>query len=163
MLINTDSHPNILEAFHCIEDDSGNKMKIPVREIPSRWDSFLPRIESALATLSRTERDEQAEPLPSHVKPNPYLDSQFYSFCNGEFYEQTRIANRSDDNSLAMLFLNDFYEDWSYTSDSGPDSVENTLKRQQIEWLEMIERESTNGLNVEQQNRLYQLRNSLTA
>jgi hypothetical protein len=62
-----------------------------------------------------------------------------------------------------MLFLNDMFEDWSYTTDRGPDSVANTLMRQQIEWLEMIERESTGGLSVEQSNRLDSLRKSLTA
>jgi hypothetical protein len=163
MIISTDSHPNTMAAIHCVEEDNGNRMAMPLANIPARWDEFLPRIEEVLGTLSKTERDEQAEPLPLHVKPNAYLHSQFYSFCNGEFYEQTRIANRSEDHALAMLFLNDMFEDWSYTTDRGPDSVANTFMRQQIEWLEMIERESTGGLSVEQSNRLDSLRKSLTA
>jgi hypothetical protein len=161
LIVTSEEWPNIVEAFNTIADDTGN-IPMPVYEIPARWKSQLPDLEKTLGALSRTERAPESPPLPPHVRPNEFLDSEFYTFCNGEYTEQNAISNRSLAHARAAVFLNDFFEDWTYTADSGTEVPENKTVQRRIEWLEEIERESGIGLSIEQRLELERLRLELT-
>jgi hypothetical protein len=149
--------------MHCIEQETGNTLSFPVKEVPSRWIAFLPDIEKVLSGLSRKERAPESAPLPPHVKPSEFLDSEFFEFCNGEYDSVVAMSMRSPQHTAAQLFLNDFFEDWTYTSDNGSDSIRNKALTKRVEYLEMIERESSLGLTSEQEAELHKLRGLLTA
>lgn len=138
MLITQESHPNLIEAIHCIEDDTGNKLKLPVKEVPDRWGPLLGNLELTIAQLSRKKRAPESEDLPPHVKPDTYLDSEFYTFCNGGFTEQLAIANRDFHHVQAYVFLADFFEDWTYTGDDAQNSPINIARRSRIEYIENL-------------------------
>lgn len=163
MLITTESHPNILEALHCIEQETGQQLAVPIKDVPDRWIPFLPDIEKVLSELSRKERAPEAAPLPPHVKPSELLDSEFYSFCNGDYDEQNAMSMRSPQHTAAHVFLADFFEDWTYTQDEGPESVNNVCLRKRIEYLEMLRDESAGGLTSEQEDELQKVRLAVTA
>lgn len=114
MQVTKENFPNIVEAFHALDQDSSGPraLCLPLFVIPAIYDEHLPKIEQALASLSRTERSPEAEPLPDHVKPDAYADSEFFAFCCGEYEETQAIANRSLDFQLANNLLNDYFEDY---------------------------------------------------
>lgn len=163
MIINAESHKNIIDAMNCVDEDSAGPRAIPqpVREIPDRWRDYLDRVNASIGALSRTERAPEAEPLPAHVRPNAYLDSEFYGFCNGEYYEMRGIENRNPDLGLASLFLNDYFEDWQLTGDDPKMSPQNVANQRRLEWLESVRTESGLGLQDEQLEEYERLRLSL--
>jgi hypothetical protein len=162
MLVTSESHPHIIKAFNCIEEvSSGRSFATPVREVPDRWKPFLDEINEAIGTLSQTERCPDSEPLPAHVKPDAYLDSEFYTFCNGEYHDQQRIENRSMALTRAAVLLNDFFEDFTYTGDSPKEMPENIIRRRRIEWLTSVENESATEPTPEQRDELERLRMEL--
>lgn len=140
MIINTEHQPHIMDAVHLIQMDTGDHMAIPVLDVPERWRLFLPQIDEAITTLSRKDRAPEEEPLPPHVKPSELLDSELFSFCNGDDLVMTRIANRSAELLLAHVFLADYFEGWTYTDETDANSPENVVRRKRIEYLEMLER-----------------------
>jgi hypothetical protein len=162
-IISTESHPHILEAIHLVQDDTeAHPLAIPVQEVPDRWSPHLTEIDEVLGKLSRTVRAAEEEPLPPHVKPSELLDSELYSFCNGDGLVQERIANRDMSLLKAHVFLADYFEGWTYTTLEGGDTPENRIRQKRIEWLDMVERESTIGLTQEQRAEREQLNLSLT-
>lgn len=136
MLIDTDTFPTTMKAVHLIQADSGDRLAIPLLTVPDRWNEFLPDIEQALGTLSQTKRAPEEEPLPPHIKPDQYLDSEFYSFCNGEHLAQTKIANRSMELVLALAFLDDFFEGWTLTTEEHSNNPLNYARQRRIEFLD---------------------------
>lgn len=161
ILVNSESYPNIVEAMNCMADDTGG-MTFPVHEVPKRWEPYLGQLEETFGGLSRKERAPESEPLPPHVKPSELLDSEFYAFCNGEFTEQSAIANRDINHARASVFLNDFFEDWTYTADDGADVPANKTVQYRLEWLNTVEKESSLGLSPEQREEQRQLQFALT-
>jgi hypothetical protein len=163
MIINAETHPHIIKAMNCVEEETRGMMAIPqpVREIPNRWGAHLEKINAVIGTLSTTERAPESEPLPAHVRPDAYLDSELYSFCNGEYHEMKAIENRNPDLGLASLFLNDFFEDWTLTGDDEKTSPQNVANQRRLEWLESIRTESGMGLQDEQLEEYERLRLSL--
>jgi hypothetical protein len=150
MIINSDSHPNLVRAIHCVQEETGTRILVPVQKIPDRWKVFIDRIDCVIGTLRDNERAPESEPMPAHVKPDAYLDSEFFSFCNGEYHEQSAIANRSFDHALAAVFLNDLFEDWTYTDETAARSPENVARIYRLEWLNTVAAESAGGLTDEQ-------------
>jgi hypothetical protein len=142
MIINTEMYPHVMEAVHFVQSDSGNDLAIPVLDVPDRWKPFLPDIEEAVSALSRRERAPEEEPLPPHVKPSELLDSEFSSFCIGEGMVMEKIANRSMELLLALVFLTDYFEGWTYT-DELTSSPKNKMHQKRIEYLDSLEREGT--------------------
>lgn len=160
-VVSLDDYPSIIEALNTIESDNSFSASPPVRSIPKRWEPYLASIEETLSKLSRTERAPEAEPLPPHVKPSEFLDSEFYAFCSGEQLEQQAIANRNIEHARATVFLADFFEDWGYTGGNELSPANKTIATR-IEWLEYVDRESSVGLSPEQQEELDKLRFELT-
>lgn len=156
MLIDVDQYPNIMAALHCIQEDSGDRLRIPVLKVPDRWDYALPEIEKLIGTLSKKARAPESPPHPPHVKPNEFLDSEFYTFCNGEYDEQHAIANRSGENTLAHVFLTDFFEGWFYTDDV-TDTPKKVCVDKRVEFLREVDTESSNGLTEKQTEELKEL------
>lgn len=157
MIINSDDYPHTMKAVHLIQADSGDHLAIPILNVPERWKDLMPEIEKSIGTLSLTERASEDEPLAPHVKPDSYLDSEFYTFCNGDHLVQTKIANRSMDLVLALAFLDDFFEGWTLTSENHSDNPMNYARQRRIEFLE----NSGNLTNV-QNDELEALRLQLT-
>jgi hypothetical protein len=159
VIINTDTYPNIMEAIHLIQMDSGDHLAIPVLNVPERWKYALPEIEDILETLSHKERAPEEEPLPPHVKPSELLDSEFYSFCNGDGLVQVRIANRNMALLRAHVFLSDYFEGWTYTGgdESEPESL---IHQKRLEWLNNVE--EVLGLTPEQEQERLSVRLKIT-
>lgn len=159
MIINTDTYPHIMEAIHLIQMDTGDHLAIPVLDVPQRWKFALPEIEDAIETLSHKERAPEEEELPPHVKPSELLDSEFYSFCNGDGLVQVRIANRNMGLLTAHVFLSDYFEGWTYTGDddSKPESV---INQKRLEWLNNVE--EVMGLSAEQEQERLSVRLKIT-
>lgn len=162
MIITTENYPNVMEAVHLIQQETGDHLAIPILNVPDRWRDLLPKIDVAIGKLSRKERAPEEEPLAPHIKPSELLDSEMYSFCNGLDEVQQAIANRDMELMSSYVFLTDFFEDWSYTEDSGGRSPANMIVQKRIEYLEMIQRESGLGLTTEQMQELDGLRMALT-
>jgi hypothetical protein len=163
MIITSETHPYALAALNCIDDDSRvtGSLGLPAREIPDRWGGYMENVNNTIGKMSREKRSPEAEPLPTHVKPNEFLDSEFYAFCNGEFLERTAIGNRDLHHTEAMLFLDDYFEDWSLTATNPKQEPGNVARQRRVEWLEDLQRESTMGLTAEQLAELDQLKMSL--
>lgn len=161
-IITTESHPNIMEAIHMIQQDTGDHLCIPILEVPERWESLLPEIEETIGTLSRERRAPEEEPLPPHVKPSPLLDSEFYSFCNGTYEVQEAMSNRSMSHMRATIFLMDYFEAWTYTDEGHERNPANMARMKRIEHLDMIERESGIGMTIEQMKERDALTSQLT-
>jgi hypothetical protein len=130
-----------MDAVHLIQMDSGDHLALPILQVPDRWKPYLEKIDEAITTLSRKERAPEEEPLPPHVKPSELLDSELFSFCNGDDLVMTKIANRSTELLLTHVFLADYFEGWTYTDETEANSPENVVRRKRIEYLEMLERE----------------------
>jgi hypothetical protein len=160
VLISVEKYPRIIEAMNCVVDETTNvgSGNIPVREVPDRWGGYLENIEETFAKLSKTERAQESPDLPAHVKPDEFMDSEFYAFCNGEFHEQSAIANRSLEFTQAYVFLSDFFEDWTLTGDGVKDEPGNVVLQNRVAWLDTVAQESAVGLTPEQETELYELR-----
>ena len=162
MIITAETFPNILAAMNCIDEETGRRIKDPVKEIPDRWKDYLPDIEKAIATLSRNTPAPEGEPRAPHIKPDAYLDSEFYTFCNGEFHDMRKVINRNMELVKASILLNDYFEAWTYTEDSGSRNPHNIINENRIEWLESVRAENSGSLSAEQEAELNQLRLTLT-
>lgn len=114
MIISSKNYPVILKAMHCIEQDSRGPMamNLPLMIIPDWYKPLLPVYEKALSELSEKKRAPEAPELPAHVKPNTYLDSEWYDFLNGESQILWAIKSRTPELAQTNDFLNDFFEDW---------------------------------------------------
>jgi hypothetical protein len=152
MIVTSEKYPNILEAIHCMQDEmrATGSLRIPVQEVPDRWARYLDEIDETIGKLSRKERAPEAEPLPAHVKPSELLDSEFYSFCNGDGDPMRAMGNRDLQHARAGLFLDDFFEDWQLTGDEPKSSPENVALQRRLEWLEAVKNESAMGLQGSQ-------------
>jgi hypothetical protein len=96
VIATSEQYPHLFQAMSCIEDETTTigSLRVPVREIPDRWGPFLSEANETIGKLSQTERSPDSEPLPAHVKPNDFLDSEFYTFCNGEYHEMSALESR---------------------------------------------------------------------
>ena len=159
MIINTESHPNIMEAIHLFQMDTGDHLAIPVQDVPDRWKELLPDIENAIETLSRKIRAHEEDDLPAHVKPSELLDSEFYSFCNGDMVTQEKIANRNIELLKAHVFLSDFFEAWTYTGGEEPEP-ESKIYQKRVEWLDHVE--ANGSLTMEQEQERMNARLKIT-
>lgn len=110
--------PAIIRALNLIREDSGGPSWPPESEplIASAWEPHLALIDAALASLSDSApapEDADAAERLAGGEVFSYLDSEFYTFCNGESTVVEAITNRSEALRLASAFLNDFFEGWS--------------------------------------------------
>ena len=121
MIISSENYPTILKALHCIEEDSRGPMamRLPMIPVPAWYTNLLPAFENALSKLSQSERAPESPPLQAHVRPDAYLDSEWYEFLNGEQDSVLAIRSRSPELALASDFLNDFFEGWSHSYERG--------------------------------------------
>jgi hypothetical protein len=160
VIATSEQYPHIFEALHAMEEETQSlgSLKIPVRDVPGRWEPYLAQVNETLGKLSKTERAPEAEPMPAHVKPNAYLDSEFYSFCNGEYHEMSAMENRDLTHAEASLFLNDAFEGWQLTSDGISGNPLNVARQRRIEWLQTLQQEGPTGLTTEQTQELEKLR-----
>jgi hypothetical protein len=160
VLISTEKFPCIIAAMNCVVDETTNigSGNAPVREVPERWGGYLENIEETIAKLSKTERAKESPDLPAHVKPDTFMDSEFYAFCNGEFHEQSAIANRGLEFTQAYVFLSDFFDDWQLTGDGVQNEPGNVVLQNRVAWLDTVAQESALGLSPEQEAELHELR-----
>lgn len=109
--ITPESYPATIFAMNLIRMDSGGP-SWPAEsspEVPLCWHPWLPVIEQGLGSLDGGDRS------------NVDLDGELYIFCAGEESEMMAIRDRSLALGMANLFLNDFFEGWSYLAiDAGP-------------------------------------------
>lgn len=147
MIVSADKFPNILKAFHAIEDDNNpHPICFPLYDVPTAYDTHLAGIEREMAKLSRTERAPESPPLPAHVKPDAWMDSEFYTFVNGEQQEVLDISNRNMDLTIASQLLNDFFEGFEFIEE---DPYQRALKAR-IEYFDsMDDKASADALRSE--------------
>lgn len=157
MLITTDSHPNIIKAFNTIDQDNNGPraLSLPVCDVPVVWEKYLGRIEAAIGSLSRTERDDSLSELPPHVKPDMKFDSDFAVFCMGEDSDVRKLANRSLDLQLANELLNEYFEDFYLTKAEKP---VDPYQRAIVSRIEYLEKEPTPEKSQEAAQLRYQLK-----
>ena len=116
--LSRDSYPAIIRAMNLIREDNGGPSWPPEQtpRVAERWQPLLPDIEQALAALSDSgpaPEDEEAITRIKGGEPFCYLDSELYTFCNGEQSVVDAIKARSDSLRMANDFLNDFFEGWT--------------------------------------------------
>ena len=97
-------YPATIFAMNIIRMDSGGPSwpAEDAPQIPLCWHPFLPTIEAALNDLDGGDRSKVD------------LDSEMFTFCSGEEDAMQELRGRSQALGMASLFLNDFFEDWSY-------------------------------------------------
>lgn len=140
MLLTQQDYPKIVKAFHTIDEDSNGPraIKLPAYDVPESFSPYLRRVEDTLAKLSLvTPPPEETEPLPPHVKPDAYLDSEWFAFCCGEYYVVLAMAGRDLDHELAAVLLEEFFDD--YTESKKTDPMQLALRRH-VEFLEARDR-----------------------
>jgi hypothetical protein len=119
------TYPAIVRALNLIREDSGGPSWPPEASplVAARWSPYLARIEAAIADLSdNAPAPEDAEACARVIAEGfSYLDSELYTFCNGEHSAMMAIAAVSPDRRIASRFLNDFFEGWSGEEDEGFD------------------------------------------
>lgn len=118
--------PATVFAMNLIRMDSGGPSwpAEDAPQVPLCWHAFLPVIEAALNELDSGDR--------STID----LDNEMFTFCAGEAEASQAIRERSQALGLANLFLNDFFEGWTYlatqalrTEARTPDDVVEALER----------------------------------
>lgn len=147
MLVPKDKFPNIVEAFHAIdEDNSGPQaLRLPIYTIPDSYEPYIHRIETVIGSLSRKDRAPTASPLPAHVKPHEFLDSEFSAFVAGEYSEMEEITNRSFNHTLGNILLNEYFEDFTEPLDPYQEAL-----RRRIQFLESVgNKEEADKLRLE--------------
>lgn len=109
--------PTLIRAMNLIREDNGGPSWPPesMPLIAKAWCPHLAAIEGALANLS-----DQAPPPEDpeacqrfNAGERSYLDSELYTFCNGECTVMDAMRSRSAALALAGDFLDDFFEGWS--------------------------------------------------
>jgi hypothetical protein len=120
--ISTTSHPTLGRALNLIREDSGGP-SWPNQEgtiIAARWSPWLDRMEAAVAMLADNapapEDPDGVERVIGSGRVH-LVDSELYSFCNGEEQVMNAIAARSQGLTAASHFLSDFFEGWTYFED----------------------------------------------
>lgn len=104
-------YPATIFAMNIIRMDSGGPSwpAEDAPQVPLCWHPFLPVIEAGLHTLDNGDRSKID------------LDNEMFTFCSGEADAQQAIRERSQALAMAALFLNDFFEGWSYfASEASP-------------------------------------------
>lgn len=106
MIITRKTHPAIFTAFREVDYDNGtinrfNPAKDEI-EIPGQWALTVDAAEMALKALPGFKIDGGTT-LP---------DSDFLTFCTGEYSEVEAIANRSSELRLAGELLNGYFDGW---------------------------------------------------
>ena len=146
MHVTKENFPNILEALHAIDEDNGGfqAIRAPIIHVPTMYDRHLPDIEKAIASLSRTERAPNSPPLSPHVKPNPLLDCEFWTYCAGEQEEMQVICNRSLELQLGSVLLSDYFEYFFDTEDPHQRAL-----RSRIESLDVSEKAEADALRLQ--------------
>jgi hypothetical protein len=110
-------HPAIVRALNLIREDNGGPSWPPESSplIAKAWEPHLAAIEAAIGSLSDThppsEDPEACERF--NAGERSYLDSELYTFCNGESTVVAAMAAHSEGLRLANAFLNDFFEGWA--------------------------------------------------
>lgn len=136
MLVTQQDYPKIVKAFHTIDEDSNGPrtIKLPAYDVPAGFGQYLRRIEDTLVKMSLTSPPpEETEPLPLHIKPDAYLDSEWFAFCCGEHDVVLAMAGRDVDHELAAVLLEEFFDD--YTESNKTDPMQLALRRH-VEFLE---------------------------
>lgn len=97
-------YPATIFAMNIIRMDSGGPSwpAEDAPQVPLCWHPFLPVIEDALNQLDGGDRSKVD------------LDSEMFIFCSGEESAIHALRDRSQGHTMASLFLNDFFEGWSY-------------------------------------------------
>ncbi len=97
-------YPATIFAMNLIRMDSGGPSwpAEDAPQVPLCWHPFLPVIEAALNELDGGDRSKVD------------LDTEMFTFCAGEEGAMSAIRERSQALGMASLFLNDFFEGWSY-------------------------------------------------
>lgn len=109
--------PTIVRAMNLIREDNGGPSWPPesMPLIAKAWCPHLAVIEGALADLSdQAPPPEDPEACERFNAGEPcYLDSELYTFCNGESTVVEAMTKRNAGLFLAGHFLNDFFNGWT--------------------------------------------------
>lgn len=127
MTLDAACFPSIVRALNLIREDNGGPSWPPEDAplIAARWQPYLVEIEAAIASLA----DDAIAPGDDDARRSVaeqgfcYVDSELYTFCNGEATVMEAIAARSPALTLASKLLNDFFEGWSLFDDVGFDPM----------------------------------------
>jgi len=121
MVLAAEEWPGIIRALNLIRENSGGPSWPPESDprIACRWTPYLNDIETALAALSDDAPAPEDGETIARLKDREfcYIDSELYTFCNGEDTLVEIMAERSFEMTAAHNFLSDFFWGWSLYSD----------------------------------------------
>lgn len=121
MTLDVSQFPAIIRALNLIRENNGGPSWPPEAspQIAARWQPYLAKIDAAIAGLTDVGIAPEDEAARRRVADSgfSYIDSELYTFCNGEETALEAIAARTPELTLASKLLNDFFEGWSLFDD----------------------------------------------